>query len=255
MSTTWAFLRSVILHVLVIAFIFMQFSNGPSINPGDQAQIKAPIKAFAVNSKVLDQQLAAIAHAKQRKKQQEIARQRRLQQQARKRARIAHEKRMAAIAHAKHVALLKRQRAEHLEALRRQRQLAAKKRQQEADLKHALSAESAQLAAAKARHVKRVVSHYFGLIVTKIQRHWHPTTSTPQMVAKLRLRLDAKGDVISIDLVKSSGNPAFDQSARVAVYRSQPLPVPNDKAVFQAYFHVLDLNARPGNNNTDIAFD
>ena len=41
------------------------------------------------------------------------------------------------------------------------------------------------------------------------------------------------GDVTSVQVIKSSGDTAFDRSAEAAVYKASPLPMPDDPRVAQ----------------------
>lgn len=52
---------------------------------------------------------------------------------------------------------------------------------------------------------------------------------------KLEIRLKRSGDIKSVIIQKSSGNGAFDHSARQAVYRSSPLPIPTE--IFDEFRH------------------
>ena len=53
------------------------------------------------------------------------------------------------------------------------------------------------------------------------------------------------GEVLEVQLVKSSGDPAFDRSAENAVRLAGRLPVPGDPAVFSNYFRQFKFLFRP----------
>jgi colicin import membrane protein len=47
-----------------------------------------------------------------------------------------------------------------------------------------------------------------------------------------------------VRIVRSSGDPLFDQSVEKAVYKAAPMPLPPDAALFK-YFRELRLIFRP----------
>jgi colicin import membrane protein len=53
------------------------------------------------------------------------------------------------------------------------------------------------------------------------------------------------GTVTQVQLLRSSGVPAYDAAVERAILAAQPLPVPEDPALFQANFKNLLLNFRP----------
>ncbi len=52
------------------------------------------------------------------------------------------------------------------------------------------------------------------------------------------------GDVLSVDLMKSSGVPAYDAAVRTAILAAQPLPVPSAD-LFQNHFRRFNMSFRP----------
>jgi TonB family protein len=79
---------------------------------------------------------------------------------------------------------------------------------------------------------------YKAAIKAKIQRHWRrPDIDARGLSAEIRVRLFPGGGVSSVEVVRSSGNEAFDRSAETAVWRADPLPVPRG----QDFHTVSDL--------------
>ena len=60
--------------------------------------------------------------------------------------------------------------------------------------------------------------------------------------AVFRVHQMPTGEVLSVKLVKSSGNPALDTAIERAILKSSPLPKPNDESLFQKD---LDIKYRP----------
>lgn len=93
-----------------------------------------------------------------------------------------------------------------------------------------------------------LANNYIALITETIQNSWsRPPSARNNMEAELALQLMPTGEVVSVNIVKSSGNPAFDRSAEVAVLRAgrfpelQQLPI----EIFEDYFRRLHLKFKP----------
>jgi colicin import membrane protein len=72
-----------------------------------------------------------------------------------------------------------------------------------------------------------------------------PEGINPDISCQLAIRLNSDGTVISVTLLRSSGNTALDNSARMAVFKSSPLPVPADPDLFKQVFHEFNLTVSP----------
>lgn len=118
-----------------------------------------------------------------------------------------------------------------------------KKQQQiEQQLREQLQKEQQQAAAAKAA---RLLEKYKAVIRQKVSRNWvRPASITAGKQCVVQVRLVAGGEVISAEVVKSSGDAAFDRSVESAVYKAAPLPVPDDPDVFD-YFRDIEFLFRP----------
>jgi len=73
--------------------------------------------------------------------------------------------------------------------------------------------------------------NYIGTVEAQIRQNW----SLPQWLAsknlsaQVRVRFDEKGELVSNQIEKSSGNPTFDEIVLDTVRKSSPLPSPPDK--------------------------
>jgi colicin import membrane protein len=65
-----------------------------------------------------------------------------------------------------------------------------------------------------------LVSEYSGLIIQAIQSAWiKPKNIQDGLICDLRMSINKNGRVIKVDLIKSSGNIRFDNSALRAISR------------------------------------
>jgi TolA protein len=97
-----------------------------------------------------------------------------------------------------------------------------------------------QTARAKSEQA-RVVSQ----IRKKIERNWvRPAGWTRGMECMVRVHLAPTGEVLQVEVARSSGSPAFDRSVENAVHKASPLPLPKDKRLIED-FRDLELRFRP----------
>lgn len=94
---------------------------------------------------------------------------------------------------------------------------------------------------------KGVVDKYKALILQSISQHWLvPSGVDKRRSAELLIRVAPGGTVLDVQLTKSSGDEALDSSARAAVLKSSPLPVPTDAEEFES-FRQFVLKVKPEN--------
>ncbi len=108
-----------------------------------------------------------------------------------------------------------------------------------------LAEEDKQLTTLKEQQAQGVVNKYNALILQAIRDQWIlPETYPPEMYCQLLVNLKSDGAVIDVQLTKTSGNEGFDRSARAAVYKASPLPVPKETDLFNQ-MKVINLTVRP----------
>lgn len=117
-----------------------------------------------------------------------------------------------------------------------------------ADLARAVAEEQqAQAAAAAVTAAERAAS-YAALIRQTVVNYWsRPPSARNGMEAELEVRLVPTGEVISVRVVRGSGNSAFDRSAVNAVEKAGRFPELKDlpRNEFEANFRVFKLLFRP----------
>ena len=96
------------------------------------------------------------------------------------------------------------------------------------------------------QQAKSEIAKYEALIKQKVERSWaRPPSAQKGMECIVRVRLVLSGEVIQAQVLRSSGNAAFDRSVENAVYKASPLPLPEDKALFD-HFRELEFKFKPG---------
>lgn len=208
----------------------------------EQARLK---KMQAEQKKVADQ----IAYQKQeqarlKKVAAEKAKQEKIREQ-----KLAEQKKQAAAKKAdEEKQLAEKERQQEL----KKKQLAEKLKQEQADLlKQQMEAEQKALKAAQAKAQQQAmlseIDKYKGLILQAISQNWLvPSDVNRNLSCQLLISLGPGGTVLNVQVARSSGNTALDNSAKTAVYKSSPLPVPSDPALFNQ-FRQLKLTVRPEN--------
>lgn len=270
-----AVLGAIIAHLVFVAILVVsfRFSEAPLMPVGEPVEI---IEAEAVDEKLIQAELDRIKAAEQRKKDEaRKAREARLKEQRRKeelkkqRAAEAKKLKEQAAAEKKRLAELEKKRKEEL-AAEKQRQEAERKRKeeeahqakleqqrkekekqealqaeiarQEAELQKQLEAERlARQAEARRQANLSEINRYRVLIKQEVTRHWNiPATAAQDLICEVKVRLIPSGDVVDVQIIKSSGDPAFDNSVEKAVYRAAPLTVPPvESGLFEEFREVV----------------
>lgn len=198
--------------------------------------------------------------ALKRKKEQEqrkLAEQKRLQEEKRKqeqkrkleeKKRKERQRKLAEEKERKRLENLRQQAIEkekaRIEKLRQQQQ--AIKEQQRLDELARKKAEQQERQRQAAAVDNSVIAQYTGPIKQKIQQNWaRPPSARNGMKATLRIKLIPGGDVASVQVIKSSGDAAFDYSAEQAVLKAGTLPVPADLTLFNKQFRSITLIFSP----------
>ena len=146
--------------------------------------------------------------AEQLKKKQEAEKKRKAEQLKKQEA---EKKRKAEQLKKKQEAEAKRQRAEQLRKRLEQEQRAKNKK----DAGTAMSALKGRIAAAVGNNWRR------------------PHTSQSGLTARIRVKVARDGQVLSADVIRSSGDLDFDASAEIAVLKASPLPFPSEPHYYE----------------------
>lgn len=121
------------------------------------------------------------------------------------------------------------------------------RQQAEKSMRQQLLDEDIKLNGTQSRDAQGIVNKYQALIQQAISEHWIiPPGANKKLYSMLLIRLGPGGVVLDVQITKSSGDPALDNSARAAVLKASPLPVPKDPEAFEA-FRQFNLKAKPEN--------
>ncbi len=93
-----------------------------------------------------------------------------------------------------------------------------------------------------------VVNGYVALIEQLVRQNWsRPPSARKGMTTKLRVRLTPTGEIVSIETLKGSGNPAFDDSAIRAVQKAAPFRELGqlESRLFESHFRAFNFYFDP----------
>lgn len=256
-NTAKAILYAVVVHAIAGALLFFSFRFYENTKT-PAAKKQEVVKAVVVDDARVKAEVEKIRKEEQRKRDEELERQRRLEEAKRKtleaeKQRQAEEVRLAELKRRqddeRKQMEVERKKAAEAEKKRqeeeRQRELERKRKEAEAALREQLEAEEKLHEQARAAKAANEVARYKGLIAQKVERNWvRPVTSLQNPSCVVRVRVVPGGEVLEARVVRSSGNPAFDRSVESAVFKASPLPLPADKELFE-YFRELEFTFRP----------
>ena len=249
---------AVLIHVLAFIAIGVSFkASEPNFSEIKKEKI---IEAVAIDESKVQAEIDKLKKSEKRKERD----QKRLQDKAKKakKDRKKEERKLKAlkkkqkeqrIKEKKHLAEIERKQKEtqdklnKLELERKEKQAKLEqeeKRRQEKIAEKKRAAEQQKQAAFEQGEVAK----YKGLIRSQITRNWiFPASYQKGMKCKVLVRLIPSGDVVSVRILQSSGNIAFDRSVEMAVNKASPLPVPKSSTGLFDHFRevefVFDPNA------------
>ena len=257
---------AIVIHILAFIAIGVSFkSSDPKISSVKQEKV---IEAVAIDERKLQEEINKLQKADKRKKRD----QKRLQEKARKAKdeRRKEEKKLQAlkkkqkeqeitnknkrIIENKRLAALKKKRLEQerqeketqeklkkLEKIRLERKTQLEKEEKQRQEKVA-QAKRAEEQKRRAKFELGEVSKYKILIRSQITRNWiFPASYQKGMKCKILVRLIPSGDVVSVRVIQSSGNSAFDRSVEMAVNKASPLPVPKSSSGLFDHFREVEF--------------
>ncbi|MGI9292257.1 MAG: cell envelope integrity protein TolA [Gammaproteobacteria bacterium] len=217
---------------------------------------KQPLPMLAIEAVVIDEgavqraadaekQKAAAAEQKRVAEQKRADQARQAEQQAQRQAeqKRAEEKRQATekarieeqkrVAEQKALEEQKRLEAEARAEAERQRMIAEAEREEQERREAELKVSMAEEEALQAARASGEMSRYLALIQQKVERNWtRPATAKPGLECDVSVRQLPNGDVIDARTTRCNGDDAVRRSIENAVRRSSPLPLPENRVLF-----------------------
>jgi len=269
---TIPFIFALALHLVVVFFLFVEFSSKtPQSLAGQQQPVSfksAVIKAVVVDAQQVKAEMMRIKKARTRKleharhvlrkmrQRARAARQKRRHEEARVVKMRAEQKRIAhriVLARRKQKAAEEKAKSVRLKAIK----AAQLERAAQEELKQAVPAPTSlevphfhsqvDATSGSTRRTLSEIERYKVMIVHHIGQKWIVPASFGEKVScQLFIRVAKGGKVLSAQILKSSGYAVLDRSARTAVLEASPLPVPSEKELFNQ-FRELRLTVRPEN--------
>ena len=260
------FVYAVLVHSALLALLMFSL-DWESIRP-TKSNKPAPVQAVVIDGAKLDaevkrkQELEAQkvrdAEAKRKRIEAEKARAVEEKQKAEARKKAEAKKQVEA---KKKAEAEKQRKAEEKKKAEAKKQAEAKKKAEaekqrkakeeaqrkaaEKEMQDRLAAEQESLATQRRSAMQRMIDEYVLYIQEKVQRSWiRPPSSGGELSCTVEVRLIPSGEVIDAQIVRSSGNAAFDRSIEAAVFKASPLPVPPDPDVMEQ-FRTLRFEFKP----------
>lgn len=169
-----------------------------------------------------EQEQARQRREQQQREQQERERQQQLRQEQQEQVRQAQLRQERERQEREEQARAEQQREEQRrqeEARRQEQERLEQQRLQEAERQRQEAQAQADAAAGEAAETEaEMTMAYTAVIHDLVQRNWsRPPSARNDMTAVLRIRLVPTGDVVDVEIVRSSGDAAFDRAAENAV--------------------------------------
>lgn len=252
-------LVSVLLHALLVVVILWGWESSeepqkrrvtPKYVQAKLVEIKPKATPKATpkpKQKVID--LTKKRRDAERRKKQERDKAKRLAREKAERERKAKAARDKAAKEKKAREKAAREKAAKEKAAREKAEQVAREQELQRQIDQEMQAErEAMLAEQQAEEDQMVAQSFIGLIAQRVENNWsRPASARKGMQCELRIQLVPTGRVISVTVVKSSGNAAFDRSAEQAVKKAEQFPELKQlpPAVFERNFRQLRLVFNP----------
>lgn len=236
---------SLVLHGLLFGALFVSWESQPK-------PVKRETPKFVEAKLVkLKEQTTKKAAAKQPKKIDLAAKRReqeRLKREAEQKRQAQIKKEREAKAKAKREEEQKRQREEEKKRLAKEQELEKQRKDKQRlqqEFEEALKAEEGML---MEEVYATEAQSYASMIKQRVEQNWNqPPSARTGMRCTLSIQLVPTGRLVSVDVIESSGNAAFDRSAVQAVKKVEVFPEVKDMSpdVFERYFRKFKFIFNP----------
>ena len=259
-------LYSLLLHLAAAGLLIVSFDIAPRpiAMPPPSADV---VSAVTVDSKQVDAELNRLKDQEKQKREKELKRLQNLQDKARqaekkrkaeekqrtqeqqrlaalkkqqaeveKQSKAAEEKKRQAEAERKRAEEAKRKaemEAQRLADAKRKAEEEQKQKANEEALQKQLAEEEKAHQAAQSLKDQQLLKQYVAYMRDAIRRQFNIVGLPSGLSCVLVIHTIPTGDVVGVEVEKSSGNDVFDRRAEVAVKKAAPLPVPDDANTFE----------------------
>jgi len=248
--------------IVVHLFFLVLFGVGFHFKSKERASTAAPktVEVTMIDERAVKKELAKIKKQQDRKKDLEKKRKEKIKKKKlEKQKRLVEQKKEK-----KRIALLKKKEKEKKRKKKKEREKKVKEEKldrvkKENELKKKMLAEAAimkkeqQALALRQSELKKrqtIIDKYMNLIELKVYQHWiKPPVVSKGLESELRVKLIPTGEVIDVQLAKSSGDAVYDKSVQTAVKRASPLPLPPAEEGLFDTFRDLRLPMRADKKN------
>ena len=260
---------AIVVHVLFIAIFTLGFHFRPDKRAGttspktvevttvDERLVKKELdKLKATDEQEIRRKQELVNKRKAEEKRLKDLKEKRITEQKKEQERIALLEKQERELKEKQKKLKEKQAAEEkrLAELEKQRQLEEEKQDKERkkkELEEKMKAEAEQMAKeqqaaalrkAELQKQQTLMEKHMTLIENKVYQKWiKPPNIQRGLISELRVKLIPSGDVIDVQLIKSSGDAVYDKSCIQAVKAASPLPLPPAKEGLFETFRNLRL--------------
>lgn len=232
-----AAIASIAFHGVVIAVVLANWEPESKKTIIQPQYIQAELVELAPKKK-------PVKNPKAKASADRIAKQREIENRRAKEKRLAQKKLEAQ----RRAQLLKDQ--QEAERIRKDREEKQRRADEERARKQAEKAEQLrkQQALIIAKEDKQAANSYLQLIQTQISQQWNrPKSARRDMETLIELRLVPTGRIVGVEILESSGDPAFDLSVEQAVRKAEPFSELQNMAprIFEQYFRSVKIVFNP----------
>jgi len=255
---------AILIHIALFAILMINFAPAMfRAPPAAQAPMQT-IHATAIVQTPIQSEVTPVDHHQEKiEKQKAVEEQKKQvvqkQIEEKKQAEIAAKKvlvlQQEKLAKLQAVEKIKKVKAEKLKKEKEQKILAQAKKLtaeqkilQQKLMQQAMMSEQKSIAKADSQIQSQAqqgeIDKYKAQILSLVQSNWRIDRVNDKLKCIYSVSLAPDGSVLSVSLVKSSGDDNLDQSARQAIMQSSPLPVPQNPSEFD-HFRQLVLTLSP----------
>jgi len=246
----WPVMGSILIHIVFILFLGTEVKFHKSM-PTVTAPSQPIVQAITLDEKQIQAEIKKIKHEKESKVLAKKREQQKINNKLAATKKALHEEQLRLKKIREKRAITAKQQKAKLAAEQKALLEMQKKRKIEENkiaklneqVKTKLTKQT--ISRAEQQRIKSEVDKYKAQVIQAISQRWNVADFVDKnIICKLWVKVGPGGVVIDVKTTKSCGDLALDRSARAAVLKASPLPVPTDPKLFDQ-FRELSLTMRP----------